>query len=196
MPPKSKITQDDVVAASLRIVRKEGMNALNARSLAQELNCSTHPIFRLYETMEDVKQDVVKAALAYYNTFFDEMLKRRDVPPYKASAWGYIQFAKEEKELFKILFMRERTPEQMSESDHSFSTAVDMIMQANGFDKDTARKVHLEMWVYAHGIATLLVTSYFDLSDEYISEMLSDVYASMRQYYKEKSKEGKLENGG
>ena len=33
-------------------------------------------------------------------------------PPYKASGMAYIRFAREQRELFKLLFMRDRTNEE------------------------------------------------------------------------------------
>ena len=45
MPPKVKITKDDIIQTTLDLLRKNGDAAINARSLASALNCSTQPIF-------------------------------------------------------------------------------------------------------------------------------------------------------
>ncbi len=39
------------------------------------------------------------------------------------------------------------------------------------------------MWFLAHGIATMLVTSYFDLGMDAVSEMLTDAYVSLLPHY-------------
>ena len=41
MPPKVKITKEEIIEAALRIVRESGDEALNARNVAAALGCST-----------------------------------------------------------------------------------------------------------------------------------------------------------
>ena len=45
MPPKPKVSRDDIAVTALGLVRSEGVAALNARRLATALGCSTQPIF-------------------------------------------------------------------------------------------------------------------------------------------------------
>jgi hypothetical protein len=92
---------------------------------------------------------------------------------------AYIRFAKEEKELFKLIFMCDRQGEEHTPSP-DFEASVEMIMQATGCDRETARLLHLEMWVCVHGIATILATSFLELDFELISRMLTDVYWGLR----------------
>lgn len=191
MPPKEKITKQDILKASLELVRNGGMAAVNARAIAKSLRCSTQPIFRFYDTMEALKADVLGAINAYYNAFFDERIKRADVTPYKATGLAYIHFAKEEKEFFKILFMRDRTGETIQENDHSLDIAVQRIMSATGFDYDTARRFHIEMWIFVHGIATMAATSYLELDDGFISDAMLHAYQGVSGLY---IKEGRGES--
>ena len=53
MPPKIKITKEEIVDTALNLVREAGEQALNARSIAAKLKCSTQPVFSNFETMED-----------------------------------------------------------------------------------------------------------------------------------------------
>ena len=39
MPPKAKITEDQIVAAALEIARETGAENINARTVAKKLNC-------------------------------------------------------------------------------------------------------------------------------------------------------------
>lgn len=190
MPPKAKITKGNIIEASFKLVRNGGISALNARAIANELKCSTQPIFRLYATMEEVKTDVIAAIGEYYSKYFDEHINRGDLPPYKSTGLAYIQFAKDEKELFKILFMRDRTGEEIQSGEHSFDIAVKMIMNITGLDYDAAERFHFEMWIFTHGIATMIATSYLDMGEDLISEAMSDAYQGMVRLYK-KNEEGK-----
>ena len=45
MPPKIKITKEEIVDTALNLVREAGEQALNARSIAAKLKCSTQRFF-------------------------------------------------------------------------------------------------------------------------------------------------------
>ena len=179
MPPKVKITKKDIIDKTLELVSEGGADAINARGIANALNCSTQPIFSNFESMEDLERSVFAAAYEKYLGFITEELKSEKYPPYKAYGMAYIRFAKEEKELFKLIFMCDRQGEENTPSP-DFEASVEMIMQANGCDRETARLLHLEMWVCVHGIATILATSFLELDFELISRMLTDVYWGLR----------------
>lgn len=189
MPPKVKITKEDVLSAAFDLVRQGGMAALNARAIAKALRCSTQPIFRVFDSMEDLRGAVMGRIGEAYSDYFDSYIQKQDGPPYKATGLAYIHFAKDEKELFKILFMRDRTGEGRMETDHSFDVAVERIMAATGLDYETASRFHLDMWVFVHGIATMLATSYLDLGDELISELMTDAYEGFVPLFQKKNED-------
>lgn len=47
-----------ILKAVLNITRRTGFEAVNARSIAHELQCSTRPIFTCYENMEELKKRI------------------------------------------------------------------------------------------------------------------------------------------
>ena len=179
MPPKVKITRDDIIKASIELVRKNGEDAVNARSLAAAMNCSTQPIFSNFDSMEELDKSVKLAAYEIYIDFLNKERMYGKYPPYKSFGMAYIRFAKEESELFKLLFMCDRKGEELV-STVDFDESVEMIMRANRCSKETAKLMHLEIWACAHGIATMLATSFCHLEWNFISEMLSDVYLGVR----------------
>ena len=62
MPPIARFSREDVLHAAYELVRREGPNALNARALAKEMNCSTQPIFRLFSGMDELMTEVKRLA--------------------------------------------------------------------------------------------------------------------------------------
>ena len=179
MPPKIKITKDEIVAATLELLRQEGEDAMNARRIAAALECSTQPLFSNFATMDELQASVAKAAYDYYYGFLTEELQGGKYPPYKAYGMAYVRFAKEEKTLFRALFMCERRDQDLIPT-ADFSESVNMIMQANNLSRETAELFHMEMWSCVHGIGTMLATSFLELDEQLISLMLSDVYQGLR----------------
>lgn len=175
MPPKVRITKEDIIKTSVNLVRVSGADSINARAIALSLKCSTQPIFSNFTSMEELEEATIKAAYEIYLSYIQNEVESGKYPKYKSFGMAYIRFAKEEKELFKLLFMRDRTGEDMSLSP-DFEESVQMIMKANSVSYETANLIHLEMWACVHGIGTILATSFMPLEWDIISQMTSDVY--------------------
>ena len=185
MPPKFMFTKKEIAAAALNIVRSAGMSGLTARALAAELGCSVKPIFGLFRSMEEVQQEVLTAANELYQSAIQSGMSSGKYPPYKASGMAYIGFAREERELFKLLFMRDRSGERIEEDRESIRPLLELIQKNLGVSEDDAYLFHLEMWVYVHGIATMIATSYLDWDDELVSKVLTDAYVGLKYRYQE-----------
>ena len=179
MPPKVKITKNDIIKTALELVRESGAQSLNARAVASRLGCSTQPVFSNFATMEELQNATGNAAFEIYLSFIDQEVKSEKYPRYKAFGMAYIRFAKEERELFKLLFMRDRNGEDLTPT-RDFEASVEMIMKANNFSHEKATLMHLEMWSCVHGIAVMLATSFLNLDEELISTIISDVYQGIR----------------
>ena len=183
MPPKFKFTREQIVAAALEVTRKNGITGLTARGLAAELGSSAKPIFGLFQNMEEVQREVVSAANTLYQSYIKKGMADNKFPPYIASGIAYIQFAKEEKELFKLLFMRDRTDEKIEENREEIRPILDLIMKNLGIDENEAYFFHLELWLYVHGIATMIATYYLEWDIEFIDKALTDAYQGLKNRY-------------
>ena len=102
MPPKVKITKEEIVGTALELIRSEGEGAVNARSIANALGCSTQPIFSNFATMEELQAAVIEAAYTHYLGFLEREVESRKYPPYKAFGMAYIGFAEAEKALMVL----------------------------------------------------------------------------------------------
>lgn len=186
MPPKFKFTKDEIIDAALCIVRESGMAGLTARALAEKLGCSVKPVFTLFKNMEEVQNEVISSANSLYHKYLQEDMTSGKYPPYKASGMAYIRFAKNEKELFKLLFMRDRSHEDITENREEIRPIIEIIKKNMEISDEDAYFFHLEMWLYVHGIATMMATSYLEWDDELVSEMVTDAYLGHKQRYAEK----------
>lgn len=183
MPPKIKITKENIIETAVNIVRENGDQALNARNIAAALNCSTQPVFSNFATMEDLRFAVIEAAEALSQEYTKQELERGEYPTYKANGMAYIRFAKEEKELFKLLYMRDRSAEVIPTETEAGNQMAAIVSSNTGINSLDAKIFHLEMWSYVHGIATMLATGFYDLDWDIISRMLTDAYQGLKRYY-------------
>lgn len=174
MPPKPKVTAQDIEDAAFRLVRTRGYGALTAKNLASEAGCSTQPIFWYFSGMAEVSEKVLERAKA----LFAEKLREEmpGVNPFKAVGLNYIAFAREETPLFRLLYMSGKTDPSDLLDDENTPFAVEVIVKEKGVSYDDARRVFRELWLFSHGIATMTATGTARFSEEEISGMLTDVY--------------------
>ena len=189
MPPKCRFTREEIIQAALDLTAEKGVGALTARGLAQRLGSSAKPIFGLFANMEEVQQEVVKAANLRYQEYLRQDMSAGRYPPYKASGMAYIRFAREQKELFKLLFMRDRTHEEKAAGDE-LEALLGLIQKNMGLSRDDAYRFHLEMRIYVHGIATMIATAYLEWDMDFISAALTDAYQGLRLRFLPKETEG------
>lgn len=176
-------TREEIVSAALALIRRGGASALTARALGAELGSSSRPIFGLFKSMEEVQQETLKAADTLYQGYLQEDMEKGLYPPYKASGMAYIRFAKEEKDLFRLLFMRDRTHENRGEDREKLKPILSIIEKNLGLGEEEAFLFHTEMWLYVHGIATSLATSYLVWDEAFISKALTDGYSGLKTVY-------------
>ena len=184
MPPKVKITKEDIIHAAVDIVRSSGAQAINARTVASALNCSTQPVFSNFATIEDLRLAVVEKADKLCQEYMHREVAQGQFPTYKANGMAYIRFAKEEKELFKLLYMRDRSGEAIPAGSELTDEMELIVHQNTGLNGLDAKLFHLEMWAYVHGIATMFATGFLDLDWSLVSKMLTDAYQGLKKQHK------------
>ena len=183
MPPKIKIQKQDIINIGLNLVREHGEAAINARSIATALQCSTQPIFSNFSSMEELKFELIDAAEKLCLDYINKEIEQGLYPPFKASGMAYIRFAKEEKELFKLLYMRDRTNDHIPTGEVLWSHTENMIHHNTGLGGSASEVFHLEIWAFVHGIATMMATNFLDLDWELVSQMLTDSYLGLKKQY-------------
>lgn len=175
MPAKKVIEKEDILNAALEIVRESGVEALNMRSLAKKCNCSTQPIYLSFKGMKELKEEILQKITTLFSESIEEDILSGKYPEYKAVGMGYIRFAKEEKQLFKFLLMSKHEENRAWEG-VSFDVSTDIIMKSYGFTKEQSNLLHTEMWIFVHGIASMIATDYFDWDMELVSKMVTNAF--------------------
>ena len=169
MPRVSSYSKEDIVAAGLKLVRRNGESALTARNLAQELGCSTSPIFTAFDNIEEIKLAVRKAASAAFLEYEEGALDF--VPAFKEYGMRLVRFAKEEQNLFKMLFLN---PEAAQDGLVAQASAcVDAFVNDYGLTEEQAMILFNQTWTFSCGLALLNASGAEALSDQEISDQLS-----------------------
>lgn len=189
MAPKQKITNEMILEAAFKITRRSGFESVNARSLAKEIGCSTQPIFSRYENMVVLKKEFHVYLGNYFNQYAFEKMK--DENPIRQLGLAYINFAKDESNLFRLLFMSEMLGlnrfEDMYEDLDNLEIAKTLSKKLE-ISLKQAKKLYLKVWIFNHGIAALIATMSINLVDGEVEKMMDDGYeafVNQAKLYKE-----------
>ena len=167
MPPKPKFTREDIINAALDIIRESNVENITAQSVAKKLNTSTRPMFNYFATLEELRAAATEQARALYNTYAERGLAM--TPASKGFAMEYVRFAMDEPSLFRLLFMRKTQNTDMSgflDNEGHLSAILNAIMQTFGLDREKAMWLYENLWLYAHGMATMCASEIMQFSDE------------------------------
>ena len=178
MPPKERVSRVMVLNAAFEMTRESGFENVTARKLAQRLGSSTQPIFRAYENMEMLKEDLFYKSA---ELFSDHMLKARvkGKPVYLSMGMAYIELARREKYLFKLIA---DIDEYETDDIHEFLQQGDMgelLEKLPGTEKLSDRdkkEIFRMVWMFTHGVATLVVSKRVEMSEGEIEDMLTKAY--------------------
>ena len=185
MPPKYKFTKDEIISAAFELARENGLESVTARAVAASLGSSPKVIFGSFQNMDELHKEVIKAAEKFSSEQMFSLMKEGQYPPYKAAGMAYIKFAREEGSLFRLLYMRDRSEDEISEEAEreKCRPMVELIQKNTGLDAENAYVLHLEMWIFVHGIAVMIATSYLKWDEDFISQALTDSFFGLKHRF-------------
>lgn len=158
MPPKAKITKEQIIEKAYELVKKHGFGCLSARYLAQELGCSTQPIYLYFKDMKELQKEVANKA---GNTMLEYVKKESqdNQPMLLAQMLGYVKFANEEENLYQLMFVSGVFADQSRSGE---SPATD--------------ELGMNMTIYAHGIVMMQAFGKLALPWEQTRNMIIKAY--------------------
>lgn len=182
MPKKPIFTREQIIEKAFSFLEKGSLENITARGLARELNCSPAPIYGLFISMDELKKELINRAkklfLTYVSTENEEL-------PFLNIGLGICRFAREEKQLFKSIFLRNSSYSTLIADFHSI--IYEEMKKDERFESlgtEVKETLTTDCWTYAHGLATLIATGYFkNPSDEFIKDRLISGPASTLYFH-------------
>lgn len=190
MPAIKKISKEAIIDAAIDVLREGGASAINARSVAKKLGCSTQPIYLSFQNMDDLKAAVTQRAIALHTQHVREWLHildadgscYREHSHYSSYGIGFVKFAAQEKHLFRWLYLegKQLGPYQ---DDVLLPEIIAAIVNEYGYTKELAEKLHKDMAYYSYGLALLANTDHLNLTDEELLASFRREFMALAAYY-------------
>ncbi len=180
MPPKLKVTRQMVADASVEVIREKGHENLNARTIAEQLGCSTQPVLYSFKTVDEIREAAYAIADAYHSSFI--LPKETDRNPMLALGVNYVRFGHEERNLFRFLFQTDKFGGKdvgALLSDPALSDVMEVMASGLKVEVEAAREMFLTFFCAAHGLASLLANNSMTYNEAQCEKMLEQVFYGM-----------------
>lgn len=178
MPPKPKITKQMILDAAFKIIRNEGVDKVTARNISELLGCSTQPVLYYFATVDEIKKEAYNMADEYHSNYIMNMEKDYG-NPMLTIGMNYIQFAKEESNLFHFLF---QTNEFSGESIISLVNSEENLPVLGVLQKELnatleeTKNIFSTLFIFVHGYASLYANNNMDYDEETVASALKRVF--------------------
>lgn len=177
MPPKAKISKEMIVNAAVDVARKSGADSINARTVSQELNCSTQPVMYHFATIDELKNAAYSAADEYHTNYLLNTSSQDD--PMLGIGLNYIRFAVEEPNLFRFLFqsgfVKEKSLLDIIDSDE-LVPVLSTFRQELGMGMEQTKDIFLTVGLFTHGYASIVANYSMDYDETVIAAQLERVF--------------------
>lgn len=183
MSRKATINRQELIDAAFKITKKKGFEEVTARKLAGAAGCSTQPIFRIYDSMDELKSDVYLKTVDFYDDFYAKAESVSNVP-FVNMGIVIINFAKKYPQLFRLLFLADRMPYTKSLYDlinGDKEYVVKEIGKAADRGVQNSEALFMKMWTFIFGCGCMAFTGDFDLAQDDTVTMLASVYETFEQ---------------
>lgn len=185
MPPRQKITKEMILEKGFELARKRGIETVNSRNIARELNCSTQPIFSQFKTMEDLRKGVFDFAC---NKFVGEVLKNSNDENFLGltTKW-YLNLLRNEQNLYKMLYFSSGFSESpLIELFLNYESNKQIILKLQKdylLSREQCLDILLRSFVVLHGIGSLITFNKFEISDDEIVSIVRRTVIDMAKGY-------------
>ena len=152
MPPHATITRPVILAAAIKVARRDGADALTARRISQELGCSTQPIYTAFDSMSELHAEVS----AHAQRIADGYLSKRGGPDplFLQVGLNGLRFAHEEPHLHALAMRQIR--DRLDQPSAEILTLMRADPALRGLPPERLAQIHRLLWIFSQGLASML----------------------------------------
>lgn len=185
MAGKSVIDKKTLLKAAVNMVSSDGIDSINARSLAKAAGISTKPIYRIYHSLDDLIADVNEIIKKEYDEFIMKRVDNKNALITVCVA--YIEFAQMHKNYFRSMFLSHNlkwtSVNDVLNEKWNQSTIINLVNK-HGLSFDEAKDLFMHVWLYANGLATLIASNELVIDNKEILIRIVKIYKELSKNFK------------
>lgn len=191
----SVFSRGQIIDAAFELIRERGWREVSTRAIAKKLGCSTMPIYSHMRSVRELQEELLIKSRQFMKEYQNGSYSK---DPLLNLAVGYVVFAREEKNLFRFLYL-----------DQTWSVSADDLSGMrksflDNFGEESPEGAGLSRiprsgqeglirysWIFTHGLAMLVHAGVFeDCSNKTIERFLADAGGAFYLWETQKGAEG------
>lgn len=182
MARKTKFMKEQILEKAKEFINEKGIEQMNARDLCKYIGCSTQPLFKNFESMEEFKKSLKKYLHDYYDEFINKIVNKEDY--LFTISYAYALFSYRESNIFKALFMSDlagtRTIEEVLNSPQNIGTIKSIPNQYNLTTKQS-EKLYRDVRFYTHGLSCQIACKSILVDEKEIKKLINDIIKNLKE---------------
>ncbi len=173
MARKKEIGRNKILSIAYKMVVKDGIESLTARNIAKAGHFSTQPLYLEFNSMEDLRKEVLRKIAD--NLKNNILQKSYTGKPLIDMDLSYIDFAKEQENLFRAMFVDGKFGSKII-ADTLIDFGIEKFKEQypdSNYSEDRIRSVVIANWITTSGIASLIVNKIATFSQTQIINVLT-----------------------
>ncbi|MBO4243316.1 MAG: TetR/AcrR family transcriptional regulator [Clostridiales bacterium] len=187
MGRKTTVTKEMILEAAFQILEEEGYGAVNIKTIAAKVGCSTQPISWHFGNMQQMRKSLCEYCIAKMWGGLDKEMMGEPDPAglFFMTGKNYLSIAYDHSNVFKFLHidaagdMVDGKPDLISALGDP--RIVKMFSAAYKISEKEIAPVIRDIIIYTHGLSTIVVQGVFDIRKE---EAFAMIYNEGRQRFK------------
>jgi len=178
--------KEDLIQISFDVIQNEGIESLTLKKLSEKTGTSRSAIYRHFKSKEDLVETILLSGFDHFDSiiapvFCDKKIDLLD--RFYKSGRLYIEFAKENPNLYKLIFgkryshIRESLRSINDDECLAFNALKNALIEGQEcgvFKEFDPHSQAIVIWASLHGISSLIVNGFMDVETIY-----EDVYDTM-----------------
>ncbi len=180
MARKVKFSKEEILEKTKEFIKEFGIEKMNARDLCKYIGCSTQPLFKNFENMEEFKKNLKKYLHDYYDNFIEKIVDKNNY--LFTISYAYALFSYKESNIFKALFMSDlagtRTIKEVLESTQNIDT-IKSIPKQYKLNKKQSENLYRDVRFYTHGLSCQIACKSIFVKEIEIKQLINNIIKSL-----------------
>ncbi|UTR10752.1 TetR/AcrR family transcriptional regulator [Evansella sp. LMS18] len=178
MPPKKKFSKEQIINAAFVIAKKEGIESITIRKVAEQMESSIAPIYVNFDNVQELKQEVVKKVVK----LSQHLIKEQNTgSPFGDIGMASLQLAKEYPVLTRDFVLNQN--DYLKDYDQEIASDLVDIMKSDpaleGLSRDELQNILLKMRTFQIGLVVMVTNGL--LPEGFNLEKMKELSDSMAQ---------------
>ncbi len=184
--------KEEFLKIAFEFIHKEDVDKLTLKVLSDATGTSRSAIYRHFSSKDALMEEIIRQGFEEFDSITSPMLRDQKTPlvdRFYNTSKVYIEWAKENPNLYRLLFGRKYAyireeilsiKEETCDAFGALKCTVEEGQEKGILKKDDSLKQSVVIWASLHGLASLIIDGFMDvaeLSDELVDDMFRSLLA-------------------